>query len=543
MGPKYPGDRRQLINRLYQTMLPGVNTYNCFVYLGHLPAPPLPEYVNPFWGDGYLYKTKVPETHKQWFSKNAGDFCYTQSTRPHLDRSVRKMDAPVCYKFEDDPLFPRVLEFLSNKWSQPLEVGSMSPGEILDSMDLDKAPGYLETWRGFRKKSDCLRSGLLSEYQDLQMLEEIPLWKVSGKNELKETEKYIGELKQRTFIIEPLSMLWHDKRIFGNQNEAIKGYWWSAYGFNPYDGGVTSMATVLKQFQRFWEFDVVGFDRLNPLMRYVQDLRLAGVRPDPFGPWVVKHKVKSRLVLPNGDVIEKSWGNNSGSGTTTGDNILTMSFPLVHTFMELGLDENAIHQLVWAFIFGDDVLGGDNINVTDEVFREVLIRVFSLYGFELDPFVITHDIEGMSFLGFNIHQIQPGQFVPKYKLPRLAYSFQHSEFDFLDVDKELTKMLSLMLMSAGHGEEVYNQFRDSVRYVVANTSHPATSRILKQGLDSIPTFSDTIDWYLGRLEGSSHITDLFWRMVGIKEILCENGESNESTSAFGKSSEGSGVPT
>jgi len=528
VGPKYIGDRAQLLAKLLSTMTPGRNTYAHFEYLGRLPSPPIPDYVNPYLGEGYLFSNKVPDHLKQWFQQESGDFCYTYSTKATLDKSVRKMDLPACYDFRDDPLYPRVFQFLRDKWADPMRVGRMSPSEILDDMDLTKAPGYFSTWRGFRTKLDCVVGGLIHEWEDRQMLGEIPIWKVTGKNELKETDLYVGELKQRTFIIEPIEMLWHDKRLFGKQNASIKGYWWSAYGLNPYEGGVMRIADRLRHFRRYWEFDVRGWDRLFPHMEEVQQIRAENIEPDEWVGYVCANKIVSKLVLPNGDVIVKDKGNNSGSGTTTGDNIIGMSFPLTHAFMTMGLDDISISKQLDCLIFGDDVLGGDNINVSDEVFKEVMIKTFRLYGFEFDPFIVQHELEGLSFLGFQIHEIEPGVFVPRYKLPRLAYSFIHSLATKIEVDKELSKMISLMLMSAGHGEYVYNMFRDAIRYVLINTHHPFITKMLRGPInDFLPTYRDTIHWYIGGMECADN--DSFWRTVGIKEILC-HVKSHASTS-------------
>jgi len=518
----------------------GTNTYEFFNYLGKLPSPPKPLFVNPYLEKGYLYETKVPEDMKIWFDENAGDYCYTYDTKRTLDVSVRKMDKAVCRNYLDHPLWPACVSLLHKKWGPQLAVSQMTPSEIIQDMDLTKAPGWLETHRGFRTKGDCILGGLIDEFMDSTILKEIPLWKVSGKNEIKETAVYVGEMKQRTFIIEPMSMLWQDKKIFGRQNEAIKDFWWSAYGFNPYEGGVSRMADRLSHFKRYWEWDVKGFDRLFPHMKDVQDLRCESIPDDPFKQWVARNKQISTIVLPNGDVVEKSWGNNSGSGTTTGDNIIGMSFPIILAFLELGLNEVEIDSIVECFIFGDDVLGGDNINVSDEVFREVFVKTFSLFGFEFDPFVISHSLEGMTFLGFSLHEIEPRVFVPIYKLPRLCYSFQHALTKGVHIDKELSKMISLMLMSAGHGEFVYNRFRDAIEFALVRTSHPYVAKLFTKGLEySLPTFKATLDWYAGNLEGLKNF-EFLRKEVGIKEILCDV-ESNESTKANRETSSSCGV--
>jgi len=378
------------MRKLWDSVLSSSSHYDNFTLHGRFPAAPAPEFVNPFLGVGSAFNL-VGENERNKILSLAGDFCFTPSTRKHLDVSVRKMDHKPVRDYLDCPFYQRALAYVDAKFMDALTVNDMTPSEILEDTDLDKACGYFETWRGFRTKGDCVKAGLLFEFEDLDM-DEVVLWKVSGKHEIKETDLYLGEWKQRTFIIEPFSMLYHDKRHFGKQNAGMKNCWWSKYGFNPYEGGVHMMATNLCRFKRKWEWDVKGYDRLFPHMRDVQNMRLRHIKDNPRARWVAENKCRSTLVLPNGDIISKDWGNNSGSGTTTGDNIIGMAIPIVHSFLRMGFTEKQIDDLVWCNLFGDDVLGGDNLDISDETFKEGILSTFKLYGFLFDPFIISHTI-------------------------------------------------------------------------------------------------------------------------------------------------------
>lgn len=496
MGPKQNGDRGELMRKLWDSVQVSSSVYDHFELIGRVGVAATPDYADPRMHRGKAFES-VDNDVQERILKLAGNYCYTKSTKKHLDVSVRKMDKQPCYKFLDDPYYERAFDYVKRKFEDGLTQPHMTPSEILADLDLTKAPGFFETWRGFRTKADCVLGGVLSEYMKPEMLDEVPIWKVSGKNEIKETDDYVGKFKQRTFIIEPFNMLWHDKRIFGNQSNGLKNNWWSAYGFNPYDGGVGSLWTTLSRFRRYWEWDVVGYDRIFALMAEVCKIRTSFSAPDPFTQWVTDNKIRSILVLPNGDIISKYWGNNSGSGTTTGDNIIGMSIILSHAFFRAGLNEKQVDELVHAFIFGDDVLGGDNLEFSDEFMRELFISTFALYGYTLDPLIISHSIEGMSFLGFELHEMD-SHFVPKYKLPRLAFSFANAVSDSEDTEKELSKMMSLMLMSVGHGREVYDLFRLSLKQSILRSTCKMSARLMRNGLDSnIPTFDDTLAWCVG----------------------------------------------
>jgi hypothetical protein len=132
----------------------------------------------------------------------------------------------------------------------------------------------------------------------------------------------------------------------------------------------------------------------------------------------------------------------------------------------------------------------------------------------LDPLSITHDLEGMSFLGFNLTKSDSGHILPKYKLPRLAFSFAHTVSDKEDVDTEISKMMSLMLMSVGHGSLVYNLFRDALLQVVVRSTSTIAVRLMKNGLQAnVPTYDDALSWCVGMEGYQSQCNDLWLEVV------------------------------
>lgn len=511
VGPKHNGVRSELLSKLWDTMTPSNSHYDHFELYGRFHTAPIAEYADPTMYAGECF-TRVDKDLQDEIKKLSGDFCYAKTTRKHLDISVRKMDKKPVYTYKQDKYYPLALDIVKEQFEKALSQPHMSPDEVLADLDLTKAPGFFETWRGFKTKYDCVLAGVLSEYND-QDLNEIPIWKVSGKNEIKETSAYVNEYKQRTFIIEPFNMLWHDKRIFGGQNKGMKEVWWSAYGFNPYDGGTGNLWRSLSSFKRFWEWDVRGYDRVMPHLKDIGKIRGAFAVPDKFLDWVLKHKCKSILVLPNGDVIYKYWGNNSGSGTTTTDNIIGMCIIVVHGFLRAGCSKNDILNKVNCLIFGDDVLGGDNLSFSDNFMEELFRSTFAMYGYELDPLKITHSLEGMSFLGFELAKVE-NYILPKYKLPRIAFSFMHTVSDKEDIDVEISKMLSLMLMSVGHGPAVYNLFRDALLQVVVRSTSVYAKRLQINGVhDNIPSYEDALSWCIGMEGVEKYRSDLFWSEV------------------------------
>jgi len=210
---------------------------------------------------------------------------------------------------------------------------------------------------------------------------------------------------------------------------------------------------------------------------------------------VTNNRCKSRVVLPCGDFIEKDWGNNSGSGSTTVDNIIGMAIVLVHLFLRLGVPEHLINDMVFAYLFGDDVVMGDNVDVSDEVFTAAVVETFGLYGFILDPLVISNDLADMEFLGFKFQKI--GAFwVPKYDLGTLCFGYTHGHGK-MSTASEISKFASILLMSAGHGECVYNKFRNELINVLVNVNDKDLNYLKLNDFRAIPMYNACINWYCG----------------------------------------------
>lgn len=514
MGPKQRGDRSQLCKKLWGSLLPSNNTYEHFEHLGRFNVQPLPEFVNPTMALGDLFN-RIDNQDREKILAMSGDYVFSRSTKTTLDISCRKMDIQVCKDYLHCPFYSQAVALTIEKYKDALSVTHMTFEEVMLDLDLTKAPGYFETWRGFRSKLDCVRAGVIHEYADISITNEVPIWKVSGKEEIKLRSDYMIKRKQRTFIIEPFNLLYHHKRIYGNQSAGMKGAGWSAYGFNPYEGGTHMLATSLNQHKRKGIIDIVGMDRRFPLMEEVYKIKDLFITPDPFQSWVRDNNICSTLVLPNGDVIKKSWGNNSGSGSTTLDNILAMDIMTNHTFLRAGAPYHKLLNLVHAAIFGDDLVWSDDLPLSDDTLREVFIETFAMYGYELDPYKTQSELEGLDFLGFVFKKVGD-QYVPCYNLERLAFSFSHVEGVNIDPEKEISKMMSLMLMSTGHGPEIYNQFRSSLLQVIVRTDCDTANRIKKCGLGDVPTYEEAFAWFAG-FEGKE--------VVGIKFNLLDNGQT------------------
>lgn len=458
------------------------------------------------------YEPKVPFTNSklqehqmEFFVKHKSDMVITRPTRTNVDKSVRKMDFEPNNSFRSETYFAQTLSLFNDELKQVWrDEVPLTTEDVLLTIEPKTSPGVIYTDAGFRNKQELISSGVIHGIYNPLITKNPPIWKVAPKVEWKLRHEYVNDDKIRTFIIEPFESLFHRKRLYHTQNMRLKNYKWSAYGFNPYHGGTNLMAKSLNRFRTKFMFDGVKWDRLLPHLDLIYKARNLFVSDPLFRDWVTKASLNSVILLPNGDIVEKCLGNNSGSGNTTVDNILAMLFCVYHAILYISKGDVVWLRNFIIYLFGDDCVGAHNFPIAQDEFEKGFRYIFSLYGISLDPFVQSTSVEDMSFLGFEFTKT-PFGYVPKYSLGTLSSSFI-SEIDKLDDEGQINKLFSLTMMSAGNGEGVYNMFRESLLEILLNTPSTTFSQeLLSSGL---PDYLDVVSWYLG-LEGASDIEHKF----------------------------------
>lgn len=432
--------------------------------------------------------------------EHRGDFVVSNSTKGTLHESVMKMDRAVVRLYRDHPdlLGPSIIN-VNGMHDNAFRAPEMTDQEVIEEANLDTSAGVLLNYAGYPKKSDCHRGDFpANEFQNPNF-DRWVIWKVSGKREPKLRVDYVDNKKQRTFIIEPYEHQYVSKKVYGLQNKAMMNVGWSAYGVNPYEGGVNSMAERLDRHPRKGMYDGKLWDRIMPFMQEIYVMRHKYKPETDYYAWVRDHMMNSILYLPNGDLVYKTWGNNSGSTNTTGDNILGMELAFGMVLAYLGVPQREWKNVVTVYIFGDDVVWGDSLSVSDDELRDAFRYVFTdLCGIVLDPFVVSPRLEDMEFLGFKFgRDPASGVWIPVYPLSKLCASALAGP-DRLDPIQEVAKLTSLMLMSAGNGDVVFNFFRNAILDVIAFSKDEAVSALRGSDLDNlIPKYPSVMAWYVG----------------------------------------------
>lgn len=468
--------------------------------------------------------TRVPEfsifyqyfhdSDKNFLFNQAGDFVPSYPTKKHVEMSWRRFDKLPTYSFRGDEDFQlsrnAMIDILS-----PALLGSklVHLNDVVSEFQVDASAGFKFSLSGMKKKKDVLKSYNVNDLISPALCGTKPIWSLAGKLEWLPREKYEQRLKMRTFIIPPVDLLACQQMFFADQNSRLKQFSWSYYGFNPYNGGADALGKLLEKKKFKFEWDGVDWDRLLPHMKEVYDMRthfLPELDREMFFlmEWTVENTVGSFIYLPHGDVVYKWFGNNSGSGDTTVDNILAMWQVVVlwHIKMFRFLYKRAptkpelllfLKETLCSF-FGDDVVGGSDIQIEIEDAQCLLMETFSLFGIRLDPVLFTLDVCDLSFLGFKFFKLG-SDYVPLYDMSRLCLAF-YKQYEGIDDNANLSKLYSLMLMAAPQSE-VFECFQRCINQVCVNFPKLMwAEKILSEGL---PTRVEVLDWMLGRESGLS----------------------------------------
>lgn len=361
------------------------------------------------------------------------------------------------------------LEFLQVNYASMFDDCISTSEEVASKMVYSTSTGFPANSYGFRSKEELLKDvAFQNSFAKREYLEYDVIWSLHPKIEFKEYEDLIDD-KIRLFTIPSYELVFEQLRFGKKSSEYIMNYKWSAYGFNPYSGGTNMLAKALlsKPVRAF--YDIRGWDKFLPIMDEIYDFVVRNTSvPEHLKPefvWSIQNTINFFIKSPSGHVFLKRFGNPSGSGNTTRDNILGHIIILAAAlfkayymkYNQLPSFELVAEQCV--FIFGDD-----NIMALDLEFDYILTDGFmsdhfKSYGMSLKFFHggVDYPLEKMQFLGFYFIRLDNHWF-PRYDVQRLATAAVYKGPNSNTRETYLTRLFMLMLMSFP-SKDVFEVFR------------------------------------------------------------------------------------
>ncbi len=300
--------------------------------------------------------------------------------------------------------------------------------EIFNSLNRKAAVGAMYTG----KKEQYLE-GMSADDKSLMLQKscerlytgKMGIWNGSLKAELRPIEK-TNENKTRTFTAAPIDTLLGGKVCvddFNNRFYALnlEGPW--SVGMTKFYGGWDKLLNKLPEDWIYCDADGSQFDSsLTPyLINAVVTLREAFMERWDIGEKMLRNFyteiVYTPILTPDGTIVKKFKGNNSGQPSTVVDNTLMVVITMHYSLLKLGWTEEAISQKIVFYANGDDLIIA--IRKDEEQTLDKLSELFFELGLKYD-FSSRHtnrtDLWFMSHQGMQID----GGYIPKLEQERIV---------------------------------------------------------------------------------------------------------------------------
>jgi len=376
-------------------------------------------------------------------------------------------------------VYKEALEFLNACYGPLMRDPVMNPEEISETIDWSKSPGWPYTHYGFKTKQDVVnRMPNYSVANDTQKLKEPVYLNCAFKVEFLPTAE-IQAGKGRIFQIPPLHLLYSQLKFGKKISLRMKMFGWSYYGFNPYAGGFNNLAIQISSKRWRGCYDVSGWDKYLCVLKDIYEIlqKRADLTIDQVDEfvWMAKNSHQFFLKLIDGLVLFKSYGNASGSGTTTRDNILAHIL-IFATGLYLAYYSKYESLPTFDFVFKQVValFGDDNVFSLDEEFsllcdEKFLTQHLGQFGLKLKFFYGGYDypLENLSFLGAHFKKIDD-YWYPQYDTIRIATTmvYEFGGDKSLDLPQTIGKLFTLTVMS--YPTQHWELFRSAYSDFISN---------------------------------------------------------------------------
>lgn len=465
------------------------------------------------------------ECNRDALSKIAGDEFYVViPTKNNVENVISSWDNFQSLSYENYESHKIAIRHINRRYGHICQDNIASPEEVSSYIDYTKSPGYPGNSLGISSKAQLVEDNKFLEWWDSFQVDydNEPLYTVSPKKEYLPIQNVKlksngGDEKLRLFTIPPFHLLYEQLRFGKRISNKLKMSGWSKFGFNPYRGGVDRLARgLLSKPIRFY-YDISGWDKFLPLMKEVykflegndDSCTLTGSMRKAYD-WMKKHSQEYLVKMYDGSVYLKPYGNASGSGTTTRDNILAHIFIVVAFLNEAYFDKFGCwpeDSLIWEQVIG--LYGDDFIGAVDEAFDHVLkpgflAAFFERYSMKLKFLEGGYDypLEKMQFLGFNFKMVN-GSYLPLFNQQRLATSMVYDGVDSLNREAFICRAFMLYFMS--YTSTDHEVFRQAYKTLLGRIRTFEDLTKTEEVFVTLGVLTDTemLGFYLG-LESSQH---------------------------------------
>jgi hypothetical protein len=439
-------------------------------------------------------------------------FAVVQGTRKNLGVQVLKYEAEVFRSFREEEEFRRACAIVEQMFAPALTATVTPWSECVGEFEMDKSPGVPWTGSGFRTK------GQVAEFPDefaeycVQAVEKdvhVVFGTVAKVEFLPIAE--IKEDKVRIFSPGPFHFLMWQAHLYSQQNQQLKNFSWSGYGYNLFRGGCNHLARQFEKKKVVFDFDMPRCDKSFLLMKEVYKIRnkfLQGLTAaqNAGAEWVKRNLETVWVVLFDGTVIESDRHNPSGQLNTTTDNILYVALVIAYAMLcwcPTATAADIMRQLIK--IFGDDAHGAVDAQFSGMFenkaawFKNFIKTKFNL---ELKSCNVYETPAGVHWLGADYKLLHETQwYVPHYNPDRIFDAWRFTENPKLQEWQILCKLRSLLILAFPHFT-LFTKLRACYAALLVSLNESKDSRVHALLRLGVPSSKELVAFYTG-LEGSS----------------------------------------
>nr|WIW79817.1 polyprotein [Tobacco vein mottling virus] len=407
---------------------------------------------------------------------------------------------------------------------------------IKNALNMDAAVGALYSGKKkqyFEDLSDDAVANLVQKSCLRLFKNKLGVWNGSLKAELRPFEKLI-ENKTRTFTAAPIETLLGGKVCVDDFNnhfysKHIQCPW--SVGMTKFYGGWNELLGKLPDGWVYCDADGSQFDSsLSPyLINAVLRLRLSSMEEWDVGQKMLQNLyteiVYTPISTPDGTIVKKFKGNNSGQPSTVVDNTLMVVLAMYYALSKLGVDINSQEDVCKFFANGDDLI----IAISPEL-EHVLDgfqQHFSDLGLNYDFSSRTRDKKELWFMSHRALS-KDGILIPKLEPERIVSILEWDRS--AEPHHRLEAICASMIEAWGYTDLLQN-IRRFYKWTIEQEPYRS---LAEQGL--APYLSEVAlrRLYTSQVATDNELTDYYKEILANNEFLRETVRFQSDTVDAGK---------
>lgn len=333
--------------------------------------------------------------------------------------------------------------------------------DIFNSLNMKAAVGALYTGKKrdyFKEFTEGDKEEILKQSCFRLFSGKFGVWNGSLKSELRAREK-VEEGKTRTFTAAPLDSLLGAKSCvddFNNQfyDLNLKAPW--SVGMTKFYCGWDNLLSGFPEGWIYCDADGSRFDSsLSPyLINSVLQIRLSFMEEWEIGAQMLKNLyteiVYTPIATPDGTIVKKFKGNNSGQPSTVVDNTLMVIVSMKYSLFKLGIKLENQDSICKYYVNGDDLIIA--IRPDHEYILDGLQEIFYTLGLNYE---FSSRTRNKADLWFMSHQgiMREGKFIPKLEKERIVSILEWDRSD--EPVHRLEAICAAMIEAWGYDELVH----------------------------------------------------------------------------------------